>query len=52
MPDIPESLIKTMSYQTRLNNFQQELSERLQGERVPMAKYFAIIRYLTKKWRI
>ena len=52
MPDIPESLIKTMSYQTRLNNFQQELAERLHGEQVPLAKYYAIVRYLTRKWRI
>ena len=52
MPEIPESLIKTMSYQTRLQNFQQELAERTQGERVPMAKYYAIVRYLTRKWRI
>ena len=52
MPEIPESLIKTMSYDIRLKNFHQELSERTQNKQVPMAKYYAIVRYLTRKWRI
>lgn len=52
MPEIPESLIKTMSYQIRLQNFRQELAERTQNKSIPMAKYYAIVRYLTRKWRI
>ena len=53
MPDIPESLIKTMNYQTRLDNFHQELSETLQKMgRLPLWEYDKVIKKLTKKWRV
>lgn len=51
--DIPESLIKTMDYETRRKNFDQELQERLrESGSMPAAKYLAIVRYLTNKWRV
>ena len=53
MPSIPESLIKTMSYEVREQNYRQELRERMQESKdMPPAKYDALIKYLTRKWRV
>ena len=53
MQDIPDSVIKTMDYETRRRNFEQELQETLRSMgRLPLWKYDEVIKKLTKKWRV
>lgn len=51
--DVPKEVIASMDYKTRMQNYQQELTETLQRMgRLPLAEYDRVIKSLVKKWKV
>ena len=51
--EIPEEVIKGMSYQNRQKRFDEELQERLRNAgKMSAAEYCAMIKYLIRKWKV